>query len=144
MLLRGYSQLDEEGALALPVSFQRYAGLTPGHVAEIELVRILGTGRKPHMVIHLQGRAPYISPQEVILLRGRSTVDERGRVFLAPDIRDAGGLETGNLIDLKVYGPAYGLWIVAHNRGALRATTLQIRLGRQKGSKKWQTVPLEY
>ncbi|MFQ5840861.1 MAG: hypothetical protein ACE5I8_00375 [Thermodesulfobacteriota bacterium] len=143
-LMRAYSLVDGEGKVIIPRNVRRQAMLNSGHLAEIKVVRIKGTNRNPHVIIHNQGCSPYISPLEVIMMHECVKIDEEGKIVLVDGLRSEAKLDIGHIVEMKIQGAASKSWIVVHNRGPGRLTTLQERLGRRKARKQKRTMPLEY
>ena len=128
-LMRGFAKINEEGRVQVPVNLRRQMGLFPGEPFEIEVVRIKGTSRWPRMFLHRCGIMPFISPQETLFRRGRGEIAADGSLTLPGDVIEEAGLMPGCLLEVKIMGAASAPWSVVHNRGVLRNTTLQERLG---------------
>ena len=144
-LMRGFSKVDEEGRITIPDEIARFSNIHPGYGVHLIVLRLKGTGRFPHLVIHRPGNVPYISTLEVMMKREQGEADERGRLTLPAEIMEDLRLEPGYLVEFKIHGARGQHWVVVHNRGPWRMTTHQERLGsRRKGEKQWKTITVEY
>lgn len=147
-LLRGFSLVDEAGGIIFPPNIHKWAEMDPEKAVEIKVLRVKGTRRLPHMTVNIPGHAPWVSPLEVIMYEAYGKADEKGRVILSPEIMEEMKLKAGYWVEMKLLGPRDYHWIVVHNRGPRRETTLQQRLG-PKGSqrrkkKSWDTQVWKY
>ena len=142
-LMRGFSKVDEEGRITIPDDIARFTELYPGTTANMIVLRIKGTGRFPHLVIHKPRSIPYISMLEVIMKKTQTEVDEEGGLTLSDEIMEGLRLESGYLVEFKIHGARGQHWTVVHNRGPWRQTTLQQRMGHQKAPK-WKKVEINY
>jgi len=142
-LMRGFSKVDEEGRITIPDEIARFSKLYPGSTAGMIVLRIKGTARFPHLVIHRPDNIPYISMLEVIMKKAQTEVDEQGRVTLPDGIMDGLRLKCGYLVEFKIHGARSQHWVVVHNRGPWRQTTLQQRMGHKKVPK-WRKVEVNY
>lgn len=131
-LMRGFSKVDEEGRITIPAEIARFSELDPGTTAHMIVLRILETARFPHLVIHKPHNIPYISMLEVILTGCQDVVDERKRVRLPVKLLEALRLEPGFLVEFKIHGARGQHWVVVHNRGPHRMSTLQERTSRYR------------
>ena len=142
-LMRGFSKVDEEGRITIPDEIARFSELHPGSTAGMIVLRIKGTARFPHLVIHRPDKIPYISMLEVIMKRVGTQVDKQGGVTLSDEIMEALRLEPEYLVEFKIHGASGQHWVVVHNRGPWRETTLQQRMGHKK-VRKWRKVEVNY
>ena len=142
-LMRGFSKVDEEGRIIIPEEIARFSKLYPGSTAGMIVLRIKGTARFPHLVIHRPDNIPYISMLEVIIKKAQTKVDDRGGVPLSEEIMEGLRLKCGYLVEFKIHGARGQHWAVVHNRGPWRETTLQQRMGHKK-VRKWRTVEVNY
>ena len=145
-LLRGFSVIDEDSRITVPGDIRRAAQLAGDCTVQIKVLRVKGTVRKPHIVVHIPQNPPYVSMMEVIMDEWTGRIDAGGKIYLDEDVLNEAKLQTGWLVELKVHGALGKCWVVVHNRGPHRATTLQQRLGpkRKKYGKKWETQTWEY
>ena len=141
--MRGFSKVDEEGRITIPDEIGRFTGLCPGSTADMIVLRIKGTARFPHLVIHRPRTFPYISMLEVMMKKAQTEVDEQGGVTLSDGIMKELQLESGYLVEFKIHGARGQHWVVVHNRGPWRETTLQERMG-HKRTPRWKTVEVNY
>ena len=142
-LMRGFSKVDEEDRITIPDDIARSTGLYPGSTANMIILRIKGTARFPHLVIHIPRNIPYISMLEVITKKAQAEVDEQGGLTLSDEIMEGLRLESGYLVEFKIHGARGQHWVVVHNRGPWRQTTLQERMGHKKATK-WRKVEINY
>ena len=142
-LMRGFSKVDEKGRITIPDEIARFSKLYPSSTAGMIVLRIKGTARFPHLVIHRPDNIPYISMLEVIMKRVRTEVDKQGGVALSDEIMEGLRLESGYLVEFKIHGARGQHWVVVHNRGPWRETTLQQRTGHKK-VQKWRKVEINY
>ena len=142
-LMRGFSKVDENGRITIPEDIARFTGLYPGSTANMIVLRIKGTARFPHLVIHRPRNIPYISMLEVIMKRAQTEVDEQVRLTLSDEIMQGIRVEPGYLVEFKIHGARGQQWVVVHNRGPWRQTTLQERMGHKKVPK-WRKVEVNY
>ncbi|MEW6684985.1 MAG: hypothetical protein AB1393_02105 [Candidatus Edwardsbacteria bacterium] len=148
-LLKGFSEIDEEGRLSIPSNIRREAGLNLASPVGIKVVRIKGSMRWPYLIVyHLQSMVPRLSQFEVTMMESQGRIDENGRLTLEGDVLEETKLGPHSRAEIKLSGPTRGSWLVIRNRGPNRLTTLQEKVGRQgKGSraeKKWKSVSIEY
>lgn len=142
-LMRGFSKVDEEGRITIPDDIRRHTGLCPGCEAYVLVLRIKGTSRFPHLVIHVPHSIPYISMLEIIIKKTQTEVDARGGLTLSDEIMEELRLEPGYLVEFKIHGARGQHWTVVHNRGPWRQTTLQERMGHKKTTN-WKKVEINY
>lgn len=141
--MRIFSKVDEESKILIPINVRRKAGLAPGRLLDFEIIRIKGTGRAPHVVVHLQQNPPYLSSMELIMRHGNIELDGEGKIELSDDMLDNTRLKPGHLVEIKVGGTNDKPWVVMYDRGPRRLTTLQEKF-RGKKAKRWRTMPIEY
>ena len=142
-LMRGFSKVDEEGRITIPDDIARFTGLYAGSTANMIVLRIKGTARFPHLVIHRPRTFPYISMLEVIMKKTQGQVGEQGGLILSDEIMKELRLESGYLVEFKIHGARGQHWTVVHNRGPWRQTTLQERMGHKKAPR-WKKVEINY
>lgn len=142
-LMRGFSKVDDNGRITIPDDIARFTGLYPGETANMIVLRIKGTSRFPHLVIHKPRTFPYISILEVMIKRAQTIVDAERGLILSDGIMKELRLKSGYLVEFKIHGARGQHWVVVHNRGPWRQTTLQERMGHQK-TPKWKKVQIEY
>jgi len=75
--MRGFSKVDEEGRITIPDDIAKFSGIYPGQRVYLIVLRIKGTGRFPHLVIHRPDNIPYVSMLELIMKRALGRVDEQ-------------------------------------------------------------------
>ena len=138
-LMRGFSKVDENGRITIPGDIARFIGLYPGSIVNIVVLRTKGAARFPHHVIHRPRNIPYISMSEVIIKRTQTEVDEQVGLTLSDEIMQGIGVKPGYLVEFKIHGARGQHWVVVHNRGPWRQTTLQERMGHKKVPK-WRRV----
>ena len=146
-LMRGFAKVQDEGRVQVPTNLRRQMGLLPGEPFVVDVVRINGTGRWPHLFLHHRGTAPFISPHETLFRRGAGRIAADGSLTLPDEIIEEARLSPGCLLEIKLMGAANAPWSVVHNRGVRRVTTLQGRLGtsRRRGTERDRdTFVLEY
>lgn len=142
-LMRGFSKVDEEGRVTVPDDIARHTGFYPGYEVYMLVLRIKGTTRFPHLVIHRPSTIPYISMLEVIMKKTQTEVDGQGGLILSDEMMKELRLEPGYLVEFKIHGARGQHWTVVHNRGPWRQTTLQQRMGHQK-TPRWKKVEINY
>ena len=148
-LIRGYTEVDDEGKITISRNIQNQARLGIGRPVKITVVRVMGTSQKPHLIICSPNNAPFISPQEAVFMEGISVVDRQGKIFLPEKIRKEAKFEPGYHLEVKVHGSYrsyFGLWIIVHIRTPKRLTTLQdkLRHGRFIDPDIISRMPLDY
>ncbi|MCK4325142.1 hypothetical protein KAW55_00125 [bacterium] len=159
-LLRGFSKVDpisrdpvgngasEGGKIFIPSNIMDKAGISTGRLVEIKVIRIKGSSRWPHIIVHAPGVYPHLSMLQVVMMEERSQIDDEDRLILTDTILEETKLQPDSRVELKVVGPNHGSWFVIHNRGPNRLTTLQEKIGRQgkgaRNEKKWKTMSIEY
>ena len=127
-LIRGFAKLSDGGALPIPKHLSALANLTGRSDVHVVVVRVTNTGRRPHLILHHPDQLPFISPQETVFLRGVVPYKTLN-AYLPIEIIEEAKLTLGGILEIKVLGPANSGWLILHNRGVLRRTTLQERLG---------------
>jgi bifunctional DNA-binding transcriptional regulator/antitoxin component of YhaV-PrlF toxin-antitoxin module len=142
-LMRGFSKVDENGRITIPDDIARFTGLYPGSIVNMIVSRNKGTARFPHYVIHRPRNIPYISMLEAIMKRAQTEVNEQVGLTLSDEIMQEIGVKPGYLMEFKIHEAKGQRWIVVHNRGPWRQTTLQERMGHKKVSK-WRKVEVNY
>lgn len=147
-LLKGFSEIDQDGKLSIPSNIRREAGLSLGNPAEIKVVRIKGSTRWPYLIVYHPQSAPRLSQFEVTMMKSQGTLDENGRLTLNNDVLEETKLQVNYRVEIKVTGPNRNCWLVIRNRGPNRLTTLQEKMGRLgksgRNAKKWKTMSIEY
>lgn len=155
-LLRGFSKVDpirnsvsngvdEGGKIAIPSNIRKNAGISAGSSVEIKIVRIKGSSRWPHIIVHTPEVLPRLSMFQVVMMEERSQIDNESKLILTNSILEETKLQPNYRVEIKVAGPNHGSWMVIHNRGPNRLTTLQEKVGRLgKSEKKWRPMTIEY
>ncbi len=147
-LLRGFSKVDEEGKVFIPSNIREKTGISAGHSVEIKVIRIKGSNRWPHIVVHAPGVYPQLSMLQMIMMQEEIQIDNEAKLILTDNALEETKLQPNSRVELKVTGPNHGSWLVIHNRGPNRLTTLQEKIGRQgkggRDGKKWKSMPIEY
>ncbi|MDI6889662.1 MAG: hypothetical protein QMC83_01805 [Thermodesulfovibrionales bacterium] len=159
-LLKGFSEIDQEGKLSIPSNILREAGLNLGSQVGIKVVRIKDSSRWPYLIVYPVRKSsisngvyhpqndPRLSQLEVTMMECQGGIDENGRLTLNNDLLEETKLQPNYRVEIKVVGPNHGCWLVIHNRGPARLTTLQEKMGRLgksgRSAKKWQTQKWEY
>ena len=159
-LLRGFSKVDpvaegagDGGRIFIPSNMREKAGISPGSVVEVKVIRIKGSGRWPHLIVHDPGIYPQLSMLQVVMKEEKSRLDDEAGLILTDDTLDEAKLEADYRVEIKLAGPHRASWLVIHNRGPARLTTLQEKIGRLghektgrsgKISKKWKPMTIEY
>ena len=147
-LLKGFSEIDEEGKLSIPSNILRYAGLNNGGQVGIKIIRIKGSSRWPYLVVYHFENDPRLSQFEVTMMESQAGIDENGRLILEKKVLEETKFEPHYRAEIKLAGPRDNPWLVIHNRGPNRLTTLQEKMGRLGKSgrreKKWQSQKWEY
>jgi len=147
-LLKGFSKIDEKGSLSIPSNIRKEAGLDLRSSVGVKVVRIKGSTRWPYLIVYHLQSDPRLSRLEVTMMENQGDIDENGRLILENDVLEETKLESNYRVEIKLLGPKHGSWLVIHNRGPNRLTTLQEKVGRQgKGGssgKKWKTMSIEY
>ena len=69
-LIRGFSKVDEDGKIAVPLNIRRFTGLTPEYPVEFAIMRVKDTSRRPHIYFFRSDHPPYLSPMEVTMMEG--------------------------------------------------------------------------
>lgn len=131
-LIRGFSEVDNEGRVAIPAHIQRELGCSPGSWVEITVIRIRGSRRWPHLIVHHPKNPPHLSELQVSMMAQQGAIDEEGRLHLEARTLEEVRLKARDRVELKIVGPSNGSWVVMSNRGPNRLTTLQQRLGRYR------------
>ncbi|NQT30580.1 MAG: hypothetical protein HQ596_08405 [Candidatus Saganbacteria bacterium] len=150
VLIRGYSEVDEEAKIAIPSHIQAYANLEPNSLAEIEVIRIKNSNRRPYLVVHQPGSKRRISMLEVVFTNVNRCLDEKGKLPLDADLQSLSDLKPGHLVELKLCGSSKDPWVSIRYQGPKKLTTLQERMGIKKApalkrsAKKWQKMTLNY
>lgn len=144
-LMRGFAKVEEGGRVQVPVNLRRRMGLLPDEPFVVDVARINGTGRWPHLFLHHRSTVPRISAHETLFRRGAGRIAADGSLTLPGEIIEEAGLSPGCLLEIKLMGAANAPWSVVHNRGVRRSTTLQERLGtsRRRGTQR-DTFVLAY
>jgi len=166
-LLKGFSKIDEEGKLSIPTNFLRQVGLDIGNRVGIKVIRIKGSTRWPYLIVYpvrnitdaneenkISNRVyhsqncPRLSHLEVTMMESQSDIDENGRLPLESNVLEETKLQPNYRVEIKLVGPNHGSWLVIHNRGPNRLTTLQEKMGRlrknRRSAKRWKTQKWEY
>lgn len=147
-LLKGFGVIDEEGKLLIPSNIRREAGLNHGSRIVVKVVRIKGSTRWPYLIVYHSQSNPRLSQFEVTMMESQSGIDENGKLSLERNVLLETKFEPYYRAEIKVTGPNHGSWLIIHNRGSARLTTLQEKMGRlgkgTRNEKKWKTMPIEY
>ncbi|MBU4482951.1 MAG: hypothetical protein KKG62_02480 [Actinobacteria bacterium] len=82
------------------------------------------------------------------MMESQGRIDENGRLTLESGMLEETKLKPHYRAEIKIAGPKGESWLVIHNRGPNRLTTLQEkmrRLGKTgRNAKKWQIQKWEY
>lgn len=158
-LLRGFSKVDpiknpvscgasEGGKILIPSNIREKAGISAGSLVEIKVVRIKGSNRWPHLILHAPGVYPHLSMFQVVMREEKSQIDDKARLILTDSTLEETKLELNYRVEIKLAGPHRNCWVVIYNRGPARLTTLQEKIGRLgkggRDEKKWKTMSIEY
>jgi len=147
-LLRGFSKVSDGGVVAIPSNISKEIGIFPNSTVNVKIIRIKNSGRWPYIIVHRLEVSPRLSMFQVVMAEEKVEIDSEARLILRDDILRELKLELGYRVEIKSVGPARGSWAVIHNRGPNRLTTLQEKMGRQKGrggdGGKWKTQKWEY
>ena len=146
-LLRGFSKVDEGGEIFIPSNIREKADISVNSIVEIKVIRIKGSSRWPYIIVHSPRVYPRLSMLEVVMMEERSQIDDEARLILANNMLEETKLEPNSRVEIKLVGPNRGSWVVIHNRGPNRLTTLQAKVGRLgsgKNEKKWKSMSIEY
>jgi len=150
VLIRGYSKVDEEAKIAIPSHIRFHTGLEPNSLAEIEVVRIKDSNRRPYLIVRKPGSRRPASRFEVVFTNVIRPVDEEGKLSLDADLRSLADLDAGHLVELKLCGSRKDPWLSIRYQGPKKLTTLQERMGIKKAPalkrsvKKWQKMTFDY
>jgi len=115
-LIRGFSKVDEDGKIAVPLNIRRFTGLTPEYPVEFAIMRVKDTSRRPHIYFFRPDHLPYISPMEVKMMEGTIVINEEGKLVLDDVILEEAKLELGHLVEMKVMGARGAHWVTLYNR----------------------------
>ena len=142
------SDTDEGGRVFIPSNIRKQAGVTTGALVEINVIRIKGSSRWPYLIVHPPGISLRLSTFQVVMREEKGRVDDENRLVLTNSIMEETKLKPDYRIEFKLAGPNRGSWLLVHNRGSARLTTLQEKMGRQgkggRGEKKWKPMIMEY
>ena len=144
-LIRGFSKVEEDGKIAVPLNIRRFTELTPEYPVIFNIMRVKDTGRRPHIYFFKSGNLPYLSPMEVAMMEGATVINEDGKIVLDETIMDEARLEPGHLVELKVAGSRQDHWLTVHNRVRYSPTFMpkETRV-EQEVKKGWRTVAINY
>lgn len=147
-LIKGFSEIDKNGKLLIPSNILRGAGLNIRSQVGVKVIRIKGSVRWPYLIVYPVTSNPRLSQLEVTMMESQGSIDENGRFTLESDVLEETKLHTNHCVEIKVIGPNHGSWLVIHNRGPNRLTTLQEKIGRlgknARSQKKRQIQKWEY
>jgi len=158
-LLRGFSKVDpirnpvscgasEGGEILIPSNIREKAGISAASLVEVKVIRIKGSSRWPYLIIHAPGVYPHLSMFQVVMREEKSQIDDKARLILTDSILEETKLELNYRVEIKLVGPHGNYWVVIYNRGPIRLTTLQEKVGRLGKSgqkeKRWQIQKWEY
>lgn len=147
-LRKAYLKTDDQGRIKLPKDVQRLADLKPGQPCVMMVLRIKQTTRWPHAVLFSPSNPPRLSAFEVMMEKGEAVVDKDGLVMLPLNILEEMKLKKDYKVEMKVQGPHNGHWLTVYNRGPWTETTLQQRMGVNRGKepeqKTHKTLVWEY
>ena len=147
-LLRGFSKVDEEGKIVIPSNIREKAGISVGSLVGIKVIRIKGSSRWPHIIVHVPGVDLRLSMLQVVTAEERSQIDDEARLILTDSILGEAKLEPNYRVEIKLVGSKGSPWAVIYNRGPNRLTTLQEKIGRlgknRRCPEKWQTQKWDY
>lgn len=144
-LIRGFSKVDEDGKIAIPLNIRRFTGLTPEYPVEFAIMRVKDTGRRPHIYFFRSDHPPCLSSLEVAMMEGTTVINEEGKIVLDEAILEEARLEPGHLVELKVAGSRQDHWLTVHNRVRYTPTFVpkETEVG-QEVKKGWRTVDINY
>ncbi|MFQ6030417.1 MAG: hypothetical protein ACE5Q6_23325 [Dehalococcoidia bacterium] len=125
-LVRGFTQIEDTedgetlGRMPLPTQILHLAGFSPGYPVEYQVLRLKGTGRPPHVFFHRPDCPPWVSPMEVVFLRGVTSMNEEGHLTLTGEMQEWTKIRPTDILEVKVAGPRGAHWLVLYNRGEYR------------------------
>jgi len=147
-LLRGFSKVEEEGKLFIPSNIRDKAGISPGSLVEIKIIRIKGSSRWPCIIVHAFGVSPNLSMFQVVMMQEKAELNNESKLILTDNILRELKLEQGFRVEVKLAGSNQAPWVVIYNRGSNRLTTLQEKMARlgksRRNTKTWETMTVEY
>lgn len=144
-LLKGFSEVDEEGKVKIPSNIRDQIGFSPGSPVEIKVIRIKDSSRWPYLIVHHPRSNPRLTKLQVVMLEGKSHVDREGKLTLLDEILEETKLKPDYRVEIKLMGPKQDPWATIHNRGPNTLTSLQLKFGlKKKKDKKWPTQKWEY
>jgi bifunctional DNA-binding transcriptional regulator/antitoxin component of YhaV-PrlF toxin-antitoxin module len=147
-LLKGFSEIDEKGSLSIPSNIRKEAGLDIASPVGVRVVRIRGSMRWPYLIVHHPQNDPRLSGLEVTIMKSQGGIDEKGRLAFETRVLEETKFELNYRAEIKLAGPKQEPWVVIHNRGPSRLTTLQEKIGRLRkdrtSRKNWQVQKWDY
>jgi len=142
-LLRSFGHVDEDGKISLGHNFILQMGLRPDSLAGLKVMRITGSGRNPYIIIHKLGQEPRFTALQTIFYQCPCRIDAENHIVLDDNVMDESGFELGLSLEFKLNGPTKAPWMSIRNKGPIRLTTLQDKMGLKK-KKRWKTMPFDY
>ncbi len=115
-LIRGFSKVEEDGKIAVPLNIRRFTELTPEYPVEFAIMRVKDTSRRPHIYFFRPKNLPFISPMGVKMMEGAIVINEEGKLVLNDIILEEAKLELGHLVEMKVMGARGFHWVTLYNR----------------------------
>jgi len=144
-LLKGFSKVDEEGKVKIPSNIGDQLGFRPGSPVDVKVIRIKDSIRWPYLIIHHPRSSPRLTMFQVIMMEGKSQIDEEGKLALVEDILEESKLKSNCRVEVKLMGSKQDPWATIYNRGPNTPTKLQMMFGiKKKREKKWPTQKWEY
>jgi len=144
-LLKGFSEVDEEGKVKIPSNIRDQIGFVPGSPANIKVIRIKDSARWPYLIIHHPRSNPRLTKFQVIMMEEKSHVDREGKLTLLDEILKETKLRPNYRVEIKSMGSEQDPWATIHNRGPNTLTTLQVKFGlKKKKDRKWPIQKWEY
>ena len=147
-LVRGFTQIEDTddadtlGRMPLPTQILHLAEFHPGYPIEFQVLRLKGTGRRPHVFFHRPDCPPWISPMEAVFLQGVTTMNEDGHVILTGELQEWTKIKPTDILEVKVSGPKGAHWLVLYNRGEYRFLGKGVFPGRGARAKEKQKAEL--
>ena len=115
-LIRGFSKVDEDGKIAIPELIRRWTRFASGCLIDFRIMRVKDTDHQPYIYFFRSGHPPLISPAEVTVVEGTTTINKEGEIILDDSTLEEAKLELGHMVEMKVAGSQGAHWLMLYNR----------------------------
>lgn len=144
VLLKGFSEVDREWKVRIPLNIRDRIDLNSGTPVEIKVVRIKGSNLWPYLIVHPCHSNPRLSKFQIVMMEGKGHVDREGNLSLLKEMLEKTRLRPDYRVEVKLMGPEQNPWVSIHNLGLKTLSTQMNFVPRKKKDNKQRKRPIRY